>query len=156
MTVLEFPCCYPLRIIGITDKDLPSRVSFIIQQHAPAFTSSSLEIRKSRNSRFMSVRVSLQAQSASQVESICEDLLADRLVKLVIWNDFVFGCEYPLSRPYSLFCNFWRNEKFHQITYCRHDRWDMVYRTSSGFYTGHRGKGGAHLGARRDTDSSKG
>ena len=84
MTILEFPCCYPLRIIGVTDKDLPSRVSSIIKQHAPAFSSSNLEIRESRNSRFMSVRVSLQAQSASQVESICEDLLADRFVKLVI------------------------------------------------------------------------
>ena len=84
MTILEFPCCYPLRIIGFMNKDLPSRVSSIIEQHAPSFTSSSMEIRESRNSRFMSVRVSLQAQSASQVESICEDLLADRLVKLVI------------------------------------------------------------------------
>ena len=84
MAILEFPCCYPLRIIGFTDKDLPSRVSSIIKRHSPAFTSSNLEIRESRSSRFMSVRVSLQAQSASQVESICEDLLADRLVKLVI------------------------------------------------------------------------
>ena len=84
MTSLEFPCCYPLRIIGFMDKDLPSRVSSIIEQHAPSFISSSMEIRESRNSRFMSVRVSLQAQNASQVESICEDLLADRLVKLVI------------------------------------------------------------------------
>ena len=154
MTVLEFPCCYPLRIIGNTDKDLPFRVSSIIKRHAPAFTSSSLEIRKSRNSRFMSVRVSLQAQSASQVESICEDLLADRLVKLVIWNDCVFGCEYPLPRPYWVFRNFWRNEKLHQVTYFRHGRWNMVYRTSSGFYPGHRGKEGARLGARRHTDSS--
>ena len=84
MTSLEFPCCYPLRIIGLTDKDFPSRVSSIIKQHAPSFTGSSLEIRESRNSRFMSVRVSLQAQSASQVKSICEDLMADRSVKLVI------------------------------------------------------------------------
>lgn len=73
---LDFPCEFPIKAMGRTDADLAGVVWGIVTRHAPATPADALRTTPSRHGRFVSVTVTITAQSRDQLEAIYRELQA--------------------------------------------------------------------------------
>ncbi len=83
-TALEFPCQYPIKAMGKTADDFDSLIVGIIRKHSPEFTDSTVKTRHSRNGRFISVTVTIEARSREQLDNIYMELTANKRVLVAL------------------------------------------------------------------------
>ncbi len=81
---IEFPCDYPLKVIGHAESDFKEVVAGIVKEHYPAFIESSIEIIDSRNGRFASLRFTIVAESEDHVKNLFMALKAHKYVQMVL------------------------------------------------------------------------
>lgn len=81
---VEFPCAYPLKIVGNAAPDFKAGVLDIVERHAPDFDRDSVKLVDSRNGRFQSVRVTITATSDAQLRELFASLKATGRVHMVL------------------------------------------------------------------------
>lgn len=81
---IEFPCDYPIKIIGDTDPESVAAAIAIVRKHAPEVTPDQVNTRHSRNGNFQSVRVTIVATGEDQLKALHTDLLELPSVRLVL------------------------------------------------------------------------
>jgi hypothetical protein len=81
---IEFPCDYPIKVLGSNVEDLESVVLAVFDSHAPGFSTERITRRASREGTFLSITVHITATGKSQLEALHADLMATGLVKMVI------------------------------------------------------------------------
>lgn len=81
---IEYPCRYPIKVMGPNDDDFADMVLAIGQRHASEVTERSLTVRTSRNARWVAVTLIITARSESQIEAIFNDLKATGRVTLTL------------------------------------------------------------------------
>lgn len=80
--LLEFPCKFPFKVLGIADPALPDQVVEVLQQHAPGTYSPT--VQPSSKGNYHSVRVTVTAQSKEHIEAMYHALSKIELVKYVL------------------------------------------------------------------------
>lgn len=83
-TLLEFPCDFPLKIMGKAHDELTQVVLSIVTRHAPDFDSASMEMRTSSGGNYLSLTCTVVATSKPQLDALYTDLTAHPLVKVVL------------------------------------------------------------------------
>ena len=83
-TLLEFPCDFPIKVVGRREDGFAQAVSEIVQRHAEDFVPSTIEMRSSRNARFLSVTVTITARSKAQLDDLYRELSGHPLVMMVL------------------------------------------------------------------------
>ncbi|MBP5980232.1 MAG: DUF493 domain-containing protein [Halomonas sp.] len=81
---ITFPCDYPLKIVGDAADDFTACVCQIVVRHAPDFDESTLQVVDSRNGRFQSVRITINATSEQQISQLFDELKATGRVHMVV------------------------------------------------------------------------
>ncbi|WP_110710333.1 DUF493 domain-containing protein [Salinicola sp. CR57] len=81
---VEFPCDYPIRVVGDASDDFVAVVSSVIERHAPGFDTASIKLSDSRNGRFQSLRVVIHATGEEQLNALFQDLKATGRVHMVL------------------------------------------------------------------------
>ena len=81
---IEFPCDYPIKVIGVNHRTLRDTVVEIVRLHAPDLADETISCRDSREGRYCSVRLSIIATGEPQLRALHQALLEEPLVKLVI------------------------------------------------------------------------
>lgn len=81
---IEFPCDYPIKVIGKAAPDFKEFVIETISVHAPDLDIERVDINASRNGKFISVRLWIIATGKDQLENLFEDLKASGRVTMVI------------------------------------------------------------------------
>ncbi len=81
---IEFPCEYPVKILGRSVPEFEPAVIEVIEKHAPGFPRDSISLRASREGTFVSMTVQIIATGKPQLEALHEDLIATGLVQMVI------------------------------------------------------------------------
>ena len=81
---IEFPCDYPIKVLGLGSDAFESIILEVITRHAPGFDQQSIAIKASRKGRFHSLSITITATGADQLEALHKDLLATGHVKMVI------------------------------------------------------------------------
>lgn len=81
---IEFPCAYPIKVMGEDVDDFSTAVLQIIRSHAPDLDESSISYRSSRNGRYLSLRVTITATGESQLKAMFEELKASGRVQMVL------------------------------------------------------------------------
>lgn len=81
---IEFPCDYPIHVIGTNHPRLRQTVLTIVRMHAPDLDETRVSVRDSSGSKYRAVRLSIRATGERQLKSLHRDLMADPLVKLVL------------------------------------------------------------------------
>lgn len=71
---LDFPCEFPIKAMGRNDADLAALVWRIVSSHAPATPAAALRTTPSRHGRFVSVTVTITAESRAQLDAIYHEL----------------------------------------------------------------------------------
>ena len=67
-SLLTFPCVFPIKVMGRREDGFAQSVSDIVQRHAPDFHPHTMEMRPSKNGRFISLTCTITATSRDQLE----------------------------------------------------------------------------------------
>jgi uncharacterized protein len=83
-TRIEFPCDYPIRIIGDRHQGFRAKVLDIVRAHAPEVALDSVSVRESRDGAYCSVRVTIVATGEDQLKRLHQALMAESGVRMVL------------------------------------------------------------------------
>jgi len=83
-TLLEFPCAFPMKILGRTEDGFAQDVLDVVLRHAPDFDSASMEMRASRGGKYLSLTCVLNATSREQLDALYRELSAHPRVVMVL------------------------------------------------------------------------
>lgn len=72
--LLEFPCRFPIKIMGREDVGIRETAMQIVNRHAGPIADSDVRVASSRKGNFVSVTVFVEAQSQQQLDAIYQDL----------------------------------------------------------------------------------
>lgn len=81
---IEFPCDYPIRVMGEAHVEFLETVLSIVEQHAEVPDRDSIRLRDSSKGRFVSVHVIIQATGADQLHNLHLALREYKAVKMVL------------------------------------------------------------------------
>ena len=76
----QFPCEYEIKAMGIDDGGFHELVVEVIRRHCDTLREESLRTRPSRNGKYVSISVVIEASSRAQLDAIYADLTAHEKV----------------------------------------------------------------------------
>lgn len=71
---LEFPCSFPIKMMGRDRENFRAVAIELIERHAGTVAESAISESSSRNGNFVSITITIEAQSRQQLDSIYNDL----------------------------------------------------------------------------------
>lgn len=81
---IEFPCRYPVKVLGVAGDDFKARVFRVMKRHAPELQESDVSSKKSREERFCSLTFTIEATGKPQLEALFQELKEIDAVKMVL------------------------------------------------------------------------
>ena len=82
---IEFPCPdYPIKVMGVASEEYYHAVLETMEVHAPGYDRSRVKVQESRNGRFHSITVFIEATGVVQLQNIFEDLKKHPATKMVL------------------------------------------------------------------------
>lgn len=82
--MLEFPCEFPLKVIGKHENDFEALALDIIRHHVPDLNPAAISRRTSSGGKYLSVTVVFTAQSRAQVDALYIDLSREERVLWIL------------------------------------------------------------------------
>lgn len=83
-TALQFPCDFPLKVMGEAIADFDALVAAIVLKHVSALREGAVRSRASRGGKYVSVTVTIQAESREQLDDLYRELSAHERVLMVL------------------------------------------------------------------------
>ena len=83
-SLLQFPCVFPIKIMGRREDGYAQTVTDIVLRHAPDFHPQTVEMRTSKNGRYLSLTVSINARSREQLDALYAELSKHPMVMMVL------------------------------------------------------------------------
>lgn len=82
--LLEFPCDFPIKALGLSQAGLQTQVIAIVQRHAPDLDLSTVTSRSSGGGKYTAITVTVRAQSQAQLDAIYRELTASPAIAMVL------------------------------------------------------------------------
>jgi len=82
--LLAYPCPFPIKIMGRTQSGFAQAVVEVVQRHAPEFDPGTLEMRSSRQGRYLSLTCTVFATSREQLDELYRELCDHPMVTMVL------------------------------------------------------------------------
>ena len=83
-SLLKFPTVFPIKVMGRREDGFAQLVAEIVTRHAPDFDPASMEMRPSRNGRYLGLTVTINAKSKAQVDAIYQELSSNPMVIMAL------------------------------------------------------------------------
>ncbi|MBO3705962.1 MAG: DUF493 domain-containing protein [Candidatus Accumulibacter sp.] len=83
-SLLEFPCAFPLKIMGRAEDGFAQAVLAVVLRHAPDFDAATMEMRASSAGRYLGLTCTINATSREQLDLLYRELSAHPLVRLLL------------------------------------------------------------------------
>lgn len=83
-TLLEFPCEFPIKAMGLACDELEIAVIEIVKRHVENLSEGSLKMRPSKTGKYISITVTVTAHSKAQLDAIYMDLTACEHVTMAL------------------------------------------------------------------------
>ena len=82
--VLAFPCEFPIKVMGKTQAGYAQAVTEVVRRHAPDFDPATLEMRSSREGKYLSLTCTIRAVSRRQLDDLYRELCDHPMVTMVL------------------------------------------------------------------------
>jgi uncharacterized protein len=82
--LLAFPCEFPIKIMGLTQKGFAQAVIAVVARHAPDFDPATMEMRPSREGKYLSLTCTIRAVSREQLDALYRELCDHPMVTMVL------------------------------------------------------------------------
>ena len=83
-TLIEYPCDFPIKVMGARVDGFAQAVVGVVQEHAPGFDPASVEMRLSAKGNYLALTCTFRAVSQAQVDALYRALTAHPMVKVVL------------------------------------------------------------------------
>ncbi len=83
-TLLEFPCDFSVKAMGRDEPGFDVLVLELVRHHAPDIHEGAVRTRSSKGGKWVSVTVTLRAESKAQLDAIYLDLTAHEKVVMAL------------------------------------------------------------------------
>ncbi len=83
-TLIEYPCDFPIKIMGARVDGFAQAVIEVVLRHAPDFEPAGAEMRPSSKGNCLAVTCTFRALSQAQVDAMYRELTAHPMVKVVL------------------------------------------------------------------------
>lgn len=83
-TLLEFPCAFPIKIMGARADTFAQTVLEVVLRHAPDFEAGSMEMRPSSKGNYLAITCTVTAVSQTQLDNLYRELSSHPMVKVVL------------------------------------------------------------------------
>ena len=83
-SLLEFPCDFPIKIMGARVDGFAQAVIEVVQLHAPDYDPAGVEMRPSSKGNYLAVTCTFRALSQAQVDALYRELTSHPMVKVVL------------------------------------------------------------------------
>jgi len=83
-TLLEFPCDFPVKIMGEARDDFANIMLEVVLRHAPDFAVASMEMKASRNGKYLSLTCTITATSQAQLDDLYREISAHPMVAMAL------------------------------------------------------------------------
>jgi putative lipoic acid-binding regulatory protein len=81
---IEFPCLYPIKIIGVASTEFQAEVVTVVERHAGEISSDLIELQVSKKNTYVSVRITIAATGIDQLQNLFDELKTLESVKMVL------------------------------------------------------------------------
>ncbi|MDH5257737.1 MAG: DUF493 domain-containing protein [Gammaproteobacteria bacterium] len=82
--LIEFPCEFPVKIMGKAHEDFHACVNVIFSRHVPDFHEGQIKVRPSGKGNYSAITVTIEAQSQEQLDKIYIELSDHELVLMAL------------------------------------------------------------------------
>ena len=72
--LLAYPCDFPIKVMGLKEAGFAKHVLAIVLRHAPDFDASSMQMRASRQGKYLSLTCTVRATSREQLDALYREL----------------------------------------------------------------------------------
>lgn len=83
-TLLEFPCDFPIKVMGAAQEGFAQAILAVVIRHAPDFAAASMEMRLSKGGKYLSLTCTVRANSKAQLDALYMELSRHPGVKVVL------------------------------------------------------------------------
>ena len=83
-SLIEYPCAFPIKVMGVKVDGLVHAISMIARQFDPAFDASTIELRESKGGKYLGVTITVTATSREQLDELYRTLSTHPMVKVVL------------------------------------------------------------------------
>lgn len=84
VSLLQFPCTFPLKIIGDGEADFPSLVVRLVRDHVADLDETQITRRTSSSGRYQALSVIINAQDRAQLDALYQTLSAHPRITMVL------------------------------------------------------------------------
>ena len=82
--LLDYPCEFPLKILGHTQAGFAQTMLEIVRRHAPDFDGSAMEMKTSKRGKYLSLTCVIRATSREQLDGLYQELCDHSMVVMVL------------------------------------------------------------------------
>ena len=83
-SLVEYPCAFPIKIMGKNQAGFAQAVIQIVMRHAPNFDPASMEMKSSKKGKYLSLTCIIQATSRNQLDELYRELCDHPTVVMVL------------------------------------------------------------------------
>ena len=83
-SALQFPCDFPLKVMGRASPGFDELVVEIVLRHVGEVSEGAVSLRASSNGNYLSVTVTVQAESQDQLDNLYRELSGHERVLMVL------------------------------------------------------------------------
>jgi uncharacterized protein len=83
-SVIAYPTEFPIKVMGLNRPDFTPAMVAIFTKHAPDFDSSTIVRRESREAKYLSLTMSINATSREQLDALYSELSDHPMVTMAL------------------------------------------------------------------------
>lgn len=83
-SLLEYPCDFPIKVLGRTQAGFAQTILEVVRSHAPDFDGSTIDMKTSRRGKYLSLTCVIRATSRQQLDDLYRALCDHPMVVMVL------------------------------------------------------------------------
>ncbi|MDB5864061.1 MAG: hypothetical protein JWO70_1867 [Betaproteobacteria bacterium] len=83
-SLIEYPCDFPIKVMGRTQAGFAQTILEIVQAHAPDFDASTVQMKSSKGGKYLSVTCTIRATSREQLDGLYRTLCDHPMVVMAL------------------------------------------------------------------------
>ena len=83
-SLLQFPCDFPIKVMGKNVEGFAQAIADTVVAHMPDFDPATMEMRASKENRYLSLTATVHATSREQLDALYRALTAHPMVSMVL------------------------------------------------------------------------
>ncbi|MBA3754818.1 MAG: DUF493 domain-containing protein [Nitrosomonas sp.] len=83
-SLIEYPCEFPIKIMGKAQQDFTQIALAIVKYHAPDFDTTTMAVKASKKGTYLSITFTIRATSRAQLDALYQALSQHPMVAVVL------------------------------------------------------------------------